>query len=162
MASCAELQELGLASPDNSTFILDRDNRSKILKKRTNKTIYFPIKFILKAMKKVLLLLHVNSAHILCRQSCMLWPVASWFVAVIWPRSDPPWLGLRREQWQMHPGNMVWMAFRRSEECLSSFFLLLFFLYKGKVHFGDTFEACDLADFNQCVFCVFRFGKCVY
>lgn len=43
------------------------------------------------------------------------------------------------------------MAFRRSEECSSSFFLLLF-LYKGKVHFGDTFEACDLADFNQRVF----------
>lgn len=27
--------------------------------------------------------------------------------------------------------------------------LVCFFLYKGKVHFGDTSEACDLADFNQ-------------
>lgn len=39
------------------------------------------------------------------------------------------------------------MAFRRSEECSSEFFL-----YKGKVHFGDTSEACDLADFNLVFF----------
>lgn len=48
----------------------------------------------------------------------------------------------------------IWFGWRSvaPRNAQARFFLLLFFLYKGKVHFGDTFEACDLADFNQRVF----------